>query len=1062
MITYRNNLDMTPGGIPPVIHLNQYDDDFQLIFDLYTSIGQFTIQTGTTAEIRGTKGDNNGYTASATISNNTVTVTGHKQMTAVAGRNVFELVLTKSSKDLSTVNFILDVERAAMDADTIQSETVLRELNAIIAGATTATEAASAAAASAAAAAESARTLTIDNTLTQSGQAADAKKTGDEISDLKSDLSYREQITNGDDLNNYVTTGNYYYNVNRTISNLPEKAMNGSVSKATGHLNVALNGSGLVTQKILLVSTAEIFTRVRFANGTWTAWKGDYLRYDVTQNLTAEEKATAQTNIGINTTSLKMAVFNQTINTEIRQRLMAKNNIGIDTSGNVEVFEKQLNPNLVALEKLYQCSNNVATPIDVVEGAYKRYSVSAGKTYYISGRHLYTDRPLYILLNSSGGVVSYFDGGDKGHDVYNYELTVPSNATTLIVNGNRVDHKQINVTQTPELAQDTVYDGLIALRSGSTTQYEILSSETYAKCVRYAISPRQEYCLIGGCHYYTDRPLYMITDASGNVLKYYNGGTSGHDSEIWCFGTPANSAYLYVNVAQAFIDTVKLYATGTYYTLNAYVNKKIKDFVSEFVGVVGVIYTPQMFGAKANGSSNDTVAIQAAIEAAKGGTVFFPAGTYSIASPIQTYKHNTNYTNLIFAEDAKVVASQSMPYLLNLGVLGNDTRVGHVRKVLRGGTFDGSNGNVTTAIVHISAGCMTLDMSDFQIIANNCDGIHVGDSGSPSSIDANIHNGFIKKSDISVSTGSGIKLFGTDNNLSDLRVYYFNKNIEVVADGQFFTDIHTLSASNSVGDTSLYIHDGMHITCYDFYGDSEDTFIYLGDGSTLVATNLYYYSYRTNSVTVFDVHGQPRIIVCGFHLNIKDYNYIGLKMNGGNLANVLSKGNFVVAGMDIEFAPYLKNGDPLKNAMSKDAQPLFANTSLQANKWYYVCSYPADSSTKHWFEMYDGIKRTQIPVSVEYSNGLTDEALLSTVETNDSKVFDVGFSLSDTASGYALINVYIKPTAAMGMSEFNVISKQDVGGSTNAQSVNEQLSFVSVTPAVVYRIDCANKTVTKQ
>lgn len=35
---------------------------------------------------------------------------------------------------------------------------------------------------------EAARTLTIDNTLTQSGQAADAKKTGDEIAQLKDDL----------------------------------------------------------------------------------------------------------------------------------------------------------------------------------------------------------------------------------------------------------------------------------------------------------------------------------------------------------------------------------------------------------------------------------------------------------------------------------------------------------------------------------------------------------------------------------------------------------------------------------------------------------------------------------------------------------------------------------------------------------------------------------------------------------------------------------------------------------------------------------------------------------
>jgi len=52
----------------------------------------------------------------------------------------------------------------------------------------TATTKAGEAQASAEAAAESARTLTIDPTLTQSGQAADAKKTGDEITSLKEDL----------------------------------------------------------------------------------------------------------------------------------------------------------------------------------------------------------------------------------------------------------------------------------------------------------------------------------------------------------------------------------------------------------------------------------------------------------------------------------------------------------------------------------------------------------------------------------------------------------------------------------------------------------------------------------------------------------------------------------------------------------------------------------------------------------------------------------------------------------------------------------------------------------
>ena len=58
---------------------------------------------------------------------------------------------------------------------------------------TKASEAAQSAAnatASASAAAESARTLTIDNTLTQAGQPADAKVTGDRVDSLKEDLNY--------------------------------------------------------------------------------------------------------------------------------------------------------------------------------------------------------------------------------------------------------------------------------------------------------------------------------------------------------------------------------------------------------------------------------------------------------------------------------------------------------------------------------------------------------------------------------------------------------------------------------------------------------------------------------------------------------------------------------------------------------------------------------------------------------------------------------------------------------------------------------------------------------
>ena len=129
MIKHTNKIDMVTGGIPVVIHVNQYDSDFSLVFELYSSDGEFTLESGTTVTIRGTKTDGNGYSVDAAIDipNKKVTVTGDQQMTACAGRNTFELTLSKNNKELNTANFILDVERAALDKDTI-SNSVIREL----------------------------------------------------------------------------------------------------------------------------------------------------------------------------------------------------------------------------------------------------------------------------------------------------------------------------------------------------------------------------------------------------------------------------------------------------------------------------------------------------------------------------------------------------------------------------------------------------------------------------------------------------------------------------------------------------------------------------------------------------------------------------------------------------------------------------------------------------------------------------------------------------------------------------------------------------------------------
>lgn len=128
MYTITDYLDVTPGGYPTRINLNQYDNDFTIVFNLFSSSGEITIGSNATAAISGTKKDGNGYSMAASISGKTVTVAGDKQLTAVPGENVFEIVIYDDDKEIRTSNFIIDVERAALDKDTIVSDSKIREL----------------------------------------------------------------------------------------------------------------------------------------------------------------------------------------------------------------------------------------------------------------------------------------------------------------------------------------------------------------------------------------------------------------------------------------------------------------------------------------------------------------------------------------------------------------------------------------------------------------------------------------------------------------------------------------------------------------------------------------------------------------------------------------------------------------------------------------------------------------------------------------------------------------------------------------------------------------------
>lgn len=176
------NLDLIPQGVPPIIHVSQYDKGQTWEIHLYENGIVFPVPANTSAAIQGTKPDNTGFQFPAVISagDNVVTFTLEQQMTVFSGDIDCELVLVNGDDQVATINFILSVEPTTLDDDTVISETQLplieqaAELGAVINNYATQIHADAETASTAATAATSAAESTAADAATATAAADDA------------------------------------------------------------------------------------------------------------------------------------------------------------------------------------------------------------------------------------------------------------------------------------------------------------------------------------------------------------------------------------------------------------------------------------------------------------------------------------------------------------------------------------------------------------------------------------------------------------------------------------------------------------------------------------------------------------------------------------------------------------------------------------------------------------------------------------------------------------------------------------------------------------------------
>ena len=190
MITREFNLYLHAGhSIPLVINANQYDRGEQWLFTLFNADGtQYTPSSGA---IVGIKSDNLGIINAGEVDGlGRVLIDETEQMTAAVGKAVFELLIDDQTH--GTANFIVLVEPKPGDnADLSESDYSLIQQaidgtseTAIAQGVSDWMD-------------ENLTPTTpvVDTSLTVSGAAADSAKVGQEISDLKSQISSSQGLT---------------------------------------------------------------------------------------------------------------------------------------------------------------------------------------------------------------------------------------------------------------------------------------------------------------------------------------------------------------------------------------------------------------------------------------------------------------------------------------------------------------------------------------------------------------------------------------------------------------------------------------------------------------------------------------------------------------------------------------------------------------------------------------------------------------------------------------------------------------------------------------------------
>lgn len=128
------NINMTPDTILPYLKLSQYDVGREISFVMKDGSEEYTVPSGATVKLEGTKPSGFGFTITCEVNGSTATAVTTAGMTDEWGTVVAELVVRQGDNRLGSSNVRFDIERSPHPEGTTDgsAEVIISELTILV------------------------------------------------------------------------------------------------------------------------------------------------------------------------------------------------------------------------------------------------------------------------------------------------------------------------------------------------------------------------------------------------------------------------------------------------------------------------------------------------------------------------------------------------------------------------------------------------------------------------------------------------------------------------------------------------------------------------------------------------------------------------------------------------------------------------------------------------------------------------------------------------------------------------------------------------------------------